>query len=443
MPQDTRLLDSAGNEYPGVGAGFGERPKEIFVRACIYNVTSISLETQVVNADVDFELCWIDRSLTSTDVIDNTSSTAWELRLLDSNEPPRFSPRPIVANSTAGGSADESGGQQFAQTWYSFSPLAEDDSAQQQHSGRRRRAALAVDSARDPSALAAFVTLRLRGHLGLLQEFDLRSFPCDEQNIEIRLQSQWDAQCPRKLLAEYGSGSGSSSAAGVSSPKPQSVVLVKNLNPEAQSVLNKSSFVFKAEYRISKRLFFERGVTDPRMSMSRTSYPYLTTTFHVARKPQYFVYNLVLPSFLFVALSFASMLLPPADLHSRIDIVLAILLTEVAFKFLFTDKLPKTPYLSWLDKYMTATFFVVCSVGCESVLMNILYPDEYDSITKERYVAFVGLLLWCVVFFRLLLPPSFFDLHYNSLQPLFPLARPCLGTTPIIKGSAFTFCCRR
>ena len=37
------------------------------------------------------------------------------------------------------------------------------------------------------------------------------------------------------------------------------------------------------------------------------------------------VYNLVMPSFLFVTLSFASMLLPPGDLGQRFDIVLAIL----------------------------------------------------------------------------------------------------------------------
>ena len=107
---------------------------------------------------------------------------------------------------------------------------------------------------------------------------------------------------------------------------------------------------------------------------------------------EYFAYNLVLPSFFFVALSFASLLLPPADLGERCDIVLAILLTEVAFKFLFTDKLPKTPYLSWLDKYMTATFLTVCAVGCENVVVNVLFPDEHEPMTKERYAALLGVV---------------------------------------------------
>ena len=113
-----------------------------------------------------------------------------------------------------------------------------------------------------------------------MQEFDLHTFPCDEQDIDIRLQSEWDAACPKRLFSEYGT-------AGQPTPQPRSVVLVKNLNPEAQSVLNRDNFVFKAEYRISKKIIFKRGVTDPRMSMSRTAYPYLTATFHIARKPQY------------------------------------------------------------------------------------------------------------------------------------------------------------
>lgn len=106
------------------------------------------------------------------------------------------------------------------------------------------------------------------------------------------------------------------------------------------------------------------------------------------------VYNLVMPSFLFVTLSFASMLLPPGDLGQRFDIVLAILVLEAAFKFVFTDKLPKTPYLSWLDKYMTGTFITLCAVGCENVIMNVCFPDEHESLVKEKYCALALVVLW-------------------------------------------------
>ena len=40
------LHDSNGNEYPGVGAGFGEAPKEVFCRCCIYNVSSLNMEVR-------------------------------------------------------------------------------------------------------------------------------------------------------------------------------------------------------------------------------------------------------------------------------------------------------------------------------------------------------------------------------------------------------------
>ena len=67
----------------------------------------------------------------------------------------------------------------------------------------------------------------------------------------------------------------------------------------------------------------------------------LTVSLRVERMPLYWLYNVVLPVFLFVLLLPITFAISPSDIGGRMGIILAILLTLVTFKFIVQAEIPK------------------------------------------------------------------------------------------------------
>ena len=66
-----------------------------------------------------------------------------------------------------------------------------------------------------------------------------------------------------------------------------------------------------------------------------------TVTLRVSRLPLYYLYNIVGVMLMLSVLGFTAFSLPRRDLSDRLNIVLTLLLTTVAFKFVVTDMIPK------------------------------------------------------------------------------------------------------
>jgi len=71
------------------------------------------------------------------------------------------------------------------------------------------------------------------------------------------------------------------------------------------------------------------------------------------RKSEGWLKNVILLLWLICSCAFAAFSLDPKDLGDRFGIVLTLLLTATAFKFVVSDSLPKVTYMTVLDKYVS------------------------------------------------------------------------------------------
>ena len=90
-----------------------------------------------------------------------------------------------------------------------------------------------------------------------------------------------------------------------------------------------------------------------------------------ARKPEYYIYNLILPVFLLSSLTFISAAYDPSVLDSRLNIVLAMLLTLVAYKFSVASSLSPICYLTFADAYVLAAFALALLLAVENALAYV------------------------------------------------------------------------
>ena len=103
--------------------------------------------------------------------------------------------------------------------------------------------------------------------------------------------------------------------------------------------------------------------------IEKSSHKATTILLQVRRIPTFYVTNVVLVMLMLSLLGFTAFALPPDALSDRIDIMLTLLLTAVAFKFVIADAIPKVGYNTHLDNFvmmnMAFLFFAaaVCVAG--------------------------------------------------------------------------------
>merc|ERR1712113_1078982 len=97
-------------------------------------------------------------------------------------------------------------------------------------------------------------------------------------------------------------------------------------------------------------------------SPSGQRHPVLTFEMKAMRHFGHYVWNIITPAFGVATLAFTSFALNPDDCGDRISVALTVLLTLVAFKHSVAGELPKSSYLTLIDKYLISTMVVVSGI---------------------------------------------------------------------------------
>jgi len=121
----------------------------------------------------------------------------------------------------------------------------------------------------------------------------------------------------------------------------------------------------------------------------------------IERNPWYYLANVVVPLFLIVMLSMCAFALPVSDLSDRMSVVLTLVLTSVAFKYVVAGYLPKMSYMTFLDKYVLISFVMLCGVALENCVMFIKDQQNYD-VTKADNI-FLGVVYGLFALMHILL----------------------------------------
>jgi len=108
-----------------------------------------------------------------------------------------------------------------------------------------------------------------------------------------------------------------------------------------------------------------------------------------ARRPAYFIWNIFSVTMLIAALSFVTFAVNPDLVQNRLQLTFTLVLTTVAFKFVINQSLPRISYLTYLDRYVLATLFVLFLItlwhGFQRTFLEMIpHEDHRNHPTLER-----------------------------------------------------------
>jgi hypothetical protein len=127
--------------------------------------------------------------------------------------------------------------------------------------------------------------------------------------------------------------------------------------------------------------------------------PRIELQIFIERRPSFFLYNVVLPLAIICGLVLTNFALPIEELGGRLQGVLTLLLTAIAFKFVVTSYIPKLPYLTLLDKYILCSYLLIFFAAVENALVYIWRNYEGAQTADHVFILCYGSLWFLINFF--------------------------------------------
>jgi len=185
------------------------------------------------------------------------------------------------------------------------------------------------------------------------EQFELQNFPLDAQPLNII----------------------------VSSDNHDDVINLYGWDDES---LVRKEFMVLNEYEMSD-IKFCRART---IRKSAVGYPLLYTGVVVKRKYGYYMWNVFLPLFLITLMSVTTFVVPLHEVAERCGVILTLLLTSVAFKFVVGQDLPKISYNTFLDTYVLVSFIVLTFIALGVAFVGFLDEHGYkdDAVKTDRAI---------------------------------------------------------
>jgi hypothetical protein len=125
--------------------------------------------------------------------------------------------------------------------------------------------------------------------------------------------------------------------------------------------------------------------------------------FPTQRRPGYFLYKVVLPLALIVAMSWSVFFIDPKHIDGQLGVASASVLTAIAFQLSFGDVLPQIPYLTRMDYFVMGSTVLVIAALAEVVWTSSLTTRDRTSTARRldrlsRYgfpLVYGVYTLWC------------------------------------------------
>lgn len=212
------------------------------------------------------------------------------------------------------------------------------------------------------------------------EKFELERFPLDFQLLQVR-SILWN--CPQYITKKTNTG--------IQSIECARPVTFYN----GGSLIFTEAFIQRDSWKMYDKVFIVQGKTLAERNEDGVQYATLDIKICLWRSCNFYIYNFVVPIFLMVLLSFVSFATECSDFADRMQIDLTLVLTLAAFKYATAQYIPTMSYLTYLDKYIIASFLYITLVTGQSVLCYSL-AEEIQSVFN-RISAIVFLVTWFAV----------------------------------------------
>ena len=156
------------------------------------------------------------------------------------------------------------------------------------------------------------------------------------------------------------------------------------------------------DLRVHSVMFYKIALQLPEWSMcmplvKRGSPAHKSTdvALQVVRRPQYYLRNIVSVVTMLSVMSLFSFAIPIKEISERINTIITLLLTTVAFKFVIGDSLPRVNYNTKLDKFMFKNMlflFLVATTSTAGSIAADLSPEGAFDTSSTGLVN--GTLFW-------------------------------------------------
>lgn len=145
-------------------------------------------------------------------------------------------------------------------------------------------------------------------------------------------------------------------------------------------------------YSLSPSIAFQPGVSDPKLSSSKKTYPLVIIQGLVKRRNGFFFWNVHMPMFFMVICAGLSMCVPIEDgLGDRLGVTLGMFLAASAYKFVVAGFVPVVGYVTLLDQYVIMCFITIFLIAVENT-----YIVQFGDSRQEMVFAWVFVAYWAV-----------------------------------------------
>ena len=105
------------------------------------------------------------------------------------------------------------------------------------------------------------------------------------------------------------------------------------------------------------------------------------------RKSAFYVYKVIIPLLLMVALSWTVFWVDPADLNTQVQIAVTTVLTVIAFAFAISASLPRVPYLTFIDAFFLTCYVFVFIAIIELMSVHLSHRSRETDLAAriQRY----------------------------------------------------------
>ncbi len=121
--------------------------------------------------------------------------------------------------------------------------------------------------------------------------------------------------------------------------------------------------------------------------------PVFHITLHCKRRAGYYLINVMIPVLLITALTWLGYSIPSNDLGSRLEAVLTLVLTSVAFKFVVAGHLPRLSYSTLCDHYMILSLLFQTAIATEIGVTTVLIEDSMHRQSRIDEVDRIFILI--------------------------------------------------
>ena len=188
------------------------------------------------------------------------------------------------------------------------------------------------------------------------QRFDVRAFPFETLVCAFEVTSSVPSSAP---TAVEGKG------------RAPTVALASTEHPESGHTYGKHVIFVERNFSCVDMFTFlgsSHSTSKSAVAESASGKVYDVIEFRYAmrRRPQFYVWNILLPTCTLSALNFVVFRLSPEDFADRLSVTLTLLLTMAAYKFTVADKLPPVSYLTLADIYVLLCFALTVTITLEN-----------------------------------------------------------------------------